>query len=179
MKNSNTKYQIPNTQYRLKAFTLVEVLVSVGLFVMITVAISQIYIAVLRSEQTAYALLNSENNIRDNLELMARSIRMGRNFELSGDGKELSFDYYSDGVWQNVEYRFNNSTKNLDKNSFPLFDPSVLEIADGRFYLKDSGKDSQKTAVIVLEALTRIKQKEYVFNVETSVTPRILMSPEP
>ncbi|MDD5760657.1 MAG: prepilin-type N-terminal cleavage/methylation domain-containing protein [Candidatus Pacebacteria bacterium] len=158
-----------------KGFTLVEVLVSVGLFVMIIVAISQIYIAVLRSEQTAYALLNSENNIRDNLEFMARSIRMGRNFNLSEDGKMLSFDYYSEGAWQNAEYRFNNSTKNLDKNSFPLFDSSVLEITDGRFYLKDSGRDSQKTIIIVLEATTRIKQKEYIFNVETSVTPRILM----
>ena len=160
-------------------FTLVEVLVSTGLFIMIIVAISQIYIAVLRSEQTAYALLNSENNIRDNLELMARSIRMGKNFTLSGNGKELSFIYYSGGNWQNVEYRFNEMTRNLDKNSLPLFDSSIIEITDGRFYVKGSGANSQKTIVIVLEATTTVKQQEYAFNVQTSVTPRILASPEP
>ena len=92
-----------------KGFTLVEVLVSVGIFVMIVMAISQIYIAVLHSEQVAYALLNSENNIRDNLEFMARAIRMGKEFQVSSDKKEISFEYFSGKQWETVRFYFNES----------------------------------------------------------------------
>jgi len=36
-------------------------LISVGIFIMTIMALSQIFISVIRSEQVAYALLNEEN----------------------------------------------------------------------------------------------------------------------
>jgi len=157
-----------------KGFTLVEVLVSVGIFLMIIIVISQIYIAVLHSEQIAYALLNSENNIRDNLELIARSVRMGKDFALDGDKKGISFDYFSGKNWERVTYRFDESKNNLYKNFFPLFDSSVTKIQNVRFDLKDSGVNSQKTIIIILEAVTTVKKADYKFNIQTAITPRIL-----
>ncbi|MDD3491818.1 MAG: prepilin-type N-terminal cleavage/methylation domain-containing protein [Candidatus Pacebacteria bacterium] len=161
-----------------KGFTLVEVLVSVGIFVMIVMAISQIYIAVLHSEQVAYALLNSENNIRDNLEFMARAIRMGKEFQVSSDKKEISFEYFSGKQWETVRFYFNESNNNLYKqdldNNLPLFDSSVTKVQDIRFSIKNNEAESQIIIIIVLEAMTTVKKTDYMFHVETAVTPRVL-----
>lgn len=165
-----------------RGFTLVEVLVAVGIFLMIIIVISQIFVAVLHSEQVAYALLNSENYIRDNLELMARSIRMGKDFELldkdeKGNAKGISFDYYSGYEWERIIYRFKEN--NLEKNNLPLFDPSVIEIENIRFNLKGTGTNQQKIVIINLETVTKVKKTDYKFYIQTAITPRALPKVNP
>jgi len=110
----NTRYKIQDTRYK-RGFTLIEVLVSVGVFLLTILAISQIFITVIRSERIAYALLNSENNIRNNVELMAKTIRMGKNFILSPDKEELCFDYFLENQWQKLCYRFDFSSQLLSR----------------------------------------------------------------
>jgi len=161
-----------------KAFTLVEVLVSISLFVMAIIALSQVYISVIRSERIAYALLNSENNIRNSLEVMARSIRLGKNFEILSGNKELCFDYYLEGAWERYCYRFNVDDYILEKSSkggsyMSMFDPS-LKVNYGQFYNKGGLSDSQPVIIIVLEVSTSVRQQEYLFNLQTAVTPRYL-----
>jgi len=160
----------------LGGFTLVEVLVSVSLFVMTMIVLSQIYISVIRSERIAYALLNSENNIRNSLEIMARSIRVGKEFQILSDNKELCFDYPIEGDWEKYCYRFDNDTIERSHGSDPymsMLDPS-LEVKYGRFYNKGGSSNSQSVIIIVLEVSTSIKQQEYLFNLQTAVTPRSL-----
>lgn len=162
-----------------KGFTLIEVLVSVFIFMMVIVVVSQVYIAVLRTERVAYALLNGENNIRNNLEIIARSIRVGKDFTVFDNNTKISFEYFSEGRWEKMEYRFNENEKNLEKlvdeiYYLPLFGPQV-NINYSRFYVQDSGSSSQKTIIIVLEASTEVNDQEYFFNVQTSITPRSLM----
>jgi prepilin-type N-terminal cleavage/methylation domain-containing protein len=161
-----------------KGFTLIEVLVSVFIFAMVIIVISQIYIAILRTERVAYALLNSENNIRNNLEVIARSIRVGKNFTVSENQTEISFDYFSEGSWKTMEYRFNENENNLEKLAdgrfFSLFDPQI-NVNYIRFYVQDSGPQSQRTIIIILEAFTEVNKQEYTFNVQTSITPRSLI----
>lgn len=178
MKNSNTKYSIPNTQYRPKAFTLVEVLVTVTLFVMATIALSQVYISVIRSERMAYALLNSENNIRNSLEIMARSIRLGKDFECTGNGRQICFQYFLEERWQKICYRFNETHGTLEKLSedgpfMSILDPQ-LTVNYLQFYIKGDNSNSQPSVIIVMEVSTSVKQQEYLFNVQTAVTPRSL-----
>jgi len=177
--NFFSKFKIKNLRLnKSNGFTLIEVLVSVFIFAMMIVVISQIYIAVLRTERIAYALLNSENNIRNNLEVIARSIRVGKNFIVSEDQREISFDYFSEGSWGTMKYRFNENENNLEKFAdgrfLPLFDPQI-NVGYSRFYVQDSGSKSQKTVIIVLEASTKVNDKTYAFNVQTSITPRALL----
>ena len=161
-----------------KAFTLVEVLVSVSLFIMAIIALSQVYISVIRSERIAYTLLNSENNIRNGLEIMARSIRIGRNFDISPNHKELCFDYYLEGDWERYCYRFNLDDHILEKSRggssyMSMLDPS-LKVNYGQFYNKGGLSDAQSVIIIVLEVSTSVRQQEYLFNLQTAVTPRYL-----
>jgi len=68
------------TTKKFKGFTLIEILVATGIFVSVMVVLSQVYLAVIRSERVAYGLLSAENNLRNNLEIIARSLRMGKKF---------------------------------------------------------------------------------------------------
>jgi len=169
-----------NFKKRQKAFTLVEVLVSVSLFAMAIIALSQVYIAVIRSERVAYALLNNENSIRNSLEVMARSVRLGKDFEILSEpeGKKLCFDYYSEGIWKNSCYRFNLYDNTLEKSSeggsFISMLDTELKVEHGKFYIKGGTSDSQLVVIIVLEVSTKVKQQEYSFNLQTAVTPRSL-----
>ena len=173
----NTRYKIQDTRYK-RGFTLIEVLVSVGLFLLTILAISQIFITVIRSERIAYALLNSENNIRNNLELMAKTIRMGKNFNLSSDKEELCFDYFLESQWQKLCYKFDVSSQFLSRSLNggdyePLLDPQV-KITSGHFYQIGDGSTSQLSFIIQLETQVTVRGIEYPFHVETAVTSRYL-----
>ena len=174
------KFKIKKLRFKkTKAFTLVEVLVSVSLFVMAIIALSQVYISVIRSERIAYALLNSENNIRNGLEVMARSIRVGKKFEILSDHKELCFDYYLEGAWERYCYRFNLDDYTLEKSSkggsyMSMLDDQSLKVNYGRFYDKGGPFDSQPVIIIILEVSTSVRQQQYLFNLQTAITPRYL-----
>jgi|GEM_PF-1436595 len=179
--NFNKFQQIStNLKKKQKAFTLIEVLVSVSLFAMAIIALSQVYISVIRSERVAYALLNSENSIRNSLEIMARSIRIGKNFEISSETEDetLCFDYSSEGIWKNTCYRFNVDDKTLEKSSQEGPFMSMLDTELGvnycKFYIKGGTSNSQLAIIIVLEVSTKANQQEYLFNLQTAVTPRAL-----
>lgn len=157
---------------------MIEVLVSVGIFLLTIMAISQIFITVVRSERVAYALLNTENNVRNNLELMAKTIRMGKNFNLSSDSKELCFNYYLEKQWQFLCYKFNPDLKTLEKSLnngdyYSLLD-SQIQIASGYFYQIGNGSDSQLSFIIQLKAQVQVRGIEYPFHVETAVTSRYI-----
>jgi|SRR5680860_699 len=177
--NSNKFQQISkNFKKKQKAFTLVEVLVSVSLFAMAIIALSQVYISVIRSERVAYALLNSENSIRNSLEIMARSIRVGKDFELTGNRRKICFEYFLEGRWQKTCYRFIKPHGTLEKSSDDgpfesILDPE-LTVNHLQFYIKGSDPDSQASIIIVMELSTHVKKREYLFNLQTSVTPRSL-----
>jgi type II secretory pathway pseudopilin PulG len=167
-----------NFNKKQKAFTLVEVLVSVGLFLLTILAISQIFITVIRSERVAYALLNSENNIRNNVELMAKTIRMGKNFILSSDKEELCFDYFLENQWQKLCYRFDVSSQVLSRSLNgedyeSLLDPQI-EVVSGHFYQIGDGLTSQLSFLIQLETQVKVRGIEYPFHVETAVTSRYI-----
>ena len=165
----------------LSGFTLIEVLVEVGVFLMTIIAISQIFVAVIRSEKVAYALLNSENNIRNSLESMARIIRMGTKFTLT-DNSQLEFDYNctAEDECDHTKYFYEDSTikQTLRKNSenfdsLPLIDPSIT-IENLTFEQIGGSTDEQPTIAIRLKAKVTVRGVDYYFNVQTAVTPRIL-----
>ncbi len=181
-----------------KGFTLVEMLISVGIFIMTIMALSQIFISVIRSEQVAYALLNEENNLRNGLESVARTIRMGTRFDLSDDGQILTFLYKADNnCLQNnncpsYQYQFTdvegkdylvltvkteNDPENVISSPQELFAPEI-EILSGRFYqIGDPNQYQQPSFLIKLQAQVTVRGKAYPLSVETAVTPRILNLP--
>lgn len=166
-----------------QGFTLIELLIATGVFVLVMIVLSQVYISIVRSERIAYALLSAENNLRNNLELIARSIRMGKNFEVSSDHKSICFDYYLDNQWRKVCYQYDENNFNIKQsianvtNGYePLFDPNI-KITKASFYFKGdiNQKTSQLTIIISLKAEVLVKNQTYSFHLETAVTPRVFI----
>jgi len=162
------------TKEKRKGFTLVEILIATGIFVMVMITLSQVYISIIKTERIAYALLNAENNIRNNLEIIGRSVRMGKNFELTNDNSKLCFDYYLDNKWQRWCYQYDKDSKKLfqiiESEKLEMLDPS-LSLEDFHFYPIKS-TNSQVSFIITLKVTTKVKNQEFSFHLQTAITPR-------
>jgi len=168
---------------KLKAFTLIEVLVSLFLFITIAGILTQIYISTIRSERIAYVLLRDENIIRNELETLARDIRMGRDFKLDGD-TSLNYRTYYDGAWHRISYMFNSETLKIDKSVNNLdFDivssdykqvvPSNIQVDMLNFYINKDLRE-QPSITITLTVSSIVYGKTYTTKLQTTVTPRML-----
>jgi len=65
-------------------FTLIEMLVSVGLFAIVMLMVSSAYLIVIASDRQAQAVGNATNDLAFALDIMSRSIRTGTNYECNG-----------------------------------------------------------------------------------------------
>jgi len=172
----------------LSGFTLVEVLVAVGIFLMTIIALSQIFVTVIRSERVAYALLNNEDNIRNALESMARTIRMGTKFTLTGSQLEFDYNVANECIINNncdhIIYHFDKGflKETLSEggkavfSDLPMIDPAIT-IEEGSFEQIGDPANEQPTIIIRLKAKVTVRGVDYYFNVQTAVTPRIIQSP--
>ncbi|MGB9763217.1 MAG: PulJ/GspJ family protein [Minisyncoccia bacterium] len=168
----NTKL---NKKLNKKGFTLIEVLIATSIFVLTMVVLSQIFINVMRSEKLAYALLDSESIIRNNLEYMARAIRMGTKFNQISNSQICFLNSRN----ENQCFYFENNSLNQSINgvTVSLIDSSKssLKIYKGSFYLyNNSDPNKQPIIRIQIWAQTEVKGDIYDFKVETAVTPRTL-----
>ena len=193
--NSHSMFQILNSRFfhsrrAREGFTLVELLVAIGVFLITIMVLSQVFIAIVRTEKIAYAFLNSESAIRNNFETVARLVRMGKNFWISNDSRELCFDSYIENNWQKVCYYFDGADNNNFKigkgggcgmegmnrhgsgSCYSPFSKDII-IQSGKFYLK-SGTNIQPSVVISIFFEVEVKGQKYSFPVQTAVTPRIL-----
>jgi len=78
------------------AFTLIEALMAVTMFMTITTILVNIYVATIRSERIAYTILRDSDVTQNVLETIARAIRMGSDFELT-DKNTLKFQTEEEG----------------------------------------------------------------------------------
>lgn len=117
---------IPHT----KGFTLVEMIVAVGLFAVVMIVSVGALLALVGANRKAQALQSVMNNLDVTLDGMARGIRMGTTFDGSlacssnnggpkdctGGGSTFSFEPYgqtpSDPPWI---YTYNSATKSISK----------------------------------------------------------------
>ena len=163
-----------------KGFTLIEVLVATSIFVLTMMVLSQIFISVIQSEKLAYALLDTENIIRNNLEYMARAIRMGTKFSSSPDNSQICFTN-SRGQEQCFQFQGDFQGESLVEilnGTNPLIDASKssVKIKKGTFYIYYSDPTSNRQPIIRIQiwAQTEVRGQNYDFKVETAVTPRTL-----
>lgn len=167
------KYKNNILLYRKRSFTLIEVLIATSVFVLTIMVLSQIFISVIHSEKIAYSLLNTENVLRNNLELMARAIRMGTKFTSNSDS-QLCF---INSANQNQCFYFNNyslfQSINGTESSLINSDNSNIKIYKGSFKYFNA-QNAQPLIMIQIWAQTTVKDQVYNFKVETSVTPRTI-----
>ena len=78
------------------SFTLIEALISVAMFMMITTILINIYVVTIRSERIAYTILRDSSVVENVLESTARAIRMGSKFKVINQNT-LQFETEEEG----------------------------------------------------------------------------------
>lgn len=91
-------------------FTLIELIVAVGIFGLVVTMATSIFVIAVVSQRRIISLRNIEDNARFALESMTREIRTGKNF--SSSVNSLSF---TNAKSESVIYRLNSKT--IEKSS--------------------------------------------------------------
>jgi len=157
-------------------FTMPEMLISVGLFVIIITITSSAFLVGLRTQRQVIALLNANDNISYALEVMARDIRTGKSF-ISPSPDNLSFTNSKNEV---VVYRLNNDTveRAIGSADFNPLTSSNVRVLNLSFRLEGQGRydNEQVRVTISLKIASRYGSQEVVTDLETTISPRELES---
>lgn len=177
-----TKYQILNTKYR-RGFTVVELMVSMGLFVILAALASGTFIQTLRTQRMITDLSAANDNATQTLERIAREIRTGFIFSTPSEDV-LKFINYEGNA---VTYKLINNGKphgSIGKcvgdtgcdadGGFKLITPPEVKIQKLKFRLKGDVKDSLAPRVTILLEVSSVNNIKT--NLQTTVSARTLIS---
>ena len=105
-----------------KGFTMIELLVALGLFVVVMSIASTVFIQSLRTQRSIVALMAANDNASLSIEQMMREMRIGLNFKTNNDKTEISFVSQRKG---NVVYRWNKDEETIERNGVALTSKNV------------------------------------------------------
>lgn len=166
---------------RAKGFTLIEMIVAVGLFAFVMTLATGGYLMLIAANRQAQALATGINNLSFALETMTRSIRTGDSYRCgAGDcpGGASSFSFTaSDGA--SVSYALSGGaiTETVRGIPNPLTDPSV-SVSSLTFYVSGTSPASAgdyaqpHITVVVSGSVSAGPEKTEPFTVETGATMR-------
>ena len=178
--------KIKNPQHT-KGFTLVELLVSIGLFsVVLTVALGAI-LTIADSNKKTRTLMSVMNNLNFAVDSMTRSFKAGEVYNI------INVVYDSNKCFQTREQNYDASgtrlvaycitngrlTKSINGGTPVPLTSSDVEITNGRFEIFNAEVSAtppqQPQLVIVLEGEVKISEKiKSKFSIHTSVSQRLL-----
>ncbi len=172
-----------------RGFTLVELLVSVGIFSVVMMIALGALLAISESDRRAETLKSVINNLNFSLDSMTRSIRTGTNYDASADcGSPSGTDCtappgsislrYKDAGGHTVVYKLQNATvmRSVDGATFAAITAPEVVISKLAFYVVGSptGDGIQPKVNILLSGSVAVTSKlTSQFNLQTSVTQRV------
>lgn len=170
-----------------RGYTLIELMVAVGLFAIIMLLASGAYFVMISINQQVQGIASGMNNLSFALETMTRNIRTGTAYSCGGtagmgiDCQNSPTFSFTDVTGFNVTYSTsqqlgsNGMVWDIVKNGMSLTDPSV-NITSLQFFVVGSGKppdDYQQARVtILITGTVSYKGKSQSFSIETGATMR-------
>ena len=167
----------------LRGYTLVELVVAVGLFALIMTLVSGAYIVMIDLTRRAQSAATGIDNLSFALETMTRSIRTGTEYSCAGGGDcpggASSFSFtntngesvlYSLSPDQSIQRTITDGASSL------LTDPSV-QVSSLKFYVTgtEAGDQLQPHVTIVISGTVASGPgEEQSFTVETGATMRAI-----
>lgn len=168
-----------------KGFTLIELVVSLGLFSIVVLLASGAYLVMVHLNQKAQATTIGINNISFALDSMMRSIRNGHNYTCGGPPRcdpSTSFAFI-DATGKTVQYNRPNPgganngfiQQNIAGVTAEMTDKTTVNVKSLNFYLSGAAvgdTDPPYVTVIVTGSVSSIAGKTEDFSIETSATMR-------
>ncbi len=163
-------------QNKLLGFTLVELLVAMGLFLVVVILASGTFIKALRLERQAVDLIAMNDSASLALEQMAREIRTGTEFS-STNSDTLNFINASA---EHIFYHLNVDLGIIERseNGGVPESLSALNVAVAKLAFITSGlpsnDDLSARITIALSVASRSKNLQDIFtNLQTTISPRV------
>lgn len=162
-----------------KGFTLVEVIVGMGIFGVILALGSAVLLSTIYSQRGTRAFQGAIDELGFSLETVSREIRAGRGFSLGGSST-LNFTNADDKA---VVYNLQNSTIMRSEDSGATFKPvtgSGINISYLEFQLSGqaSGDGLQPKIVILIQVKAQAgPQRNVVMNIQRTLSARHLDTP--
>lgn len=173
-----------NTQFR--GFSLVELIVAVGLFTIIMTLASGAYLVMIGINRQAQGIATGINNLSFALETMMYNIRTGTNYDCGGlnDCQVNSFSF-TNSKGRAVTYRFSGTSIQEEKEeitggtTISTLTDSSMSISTLTFYVFGAAKPpagdySQPRVTIIVHGTvsTRPGRPPELFTVQTGATMR-------
>jgi len=155
-----------------KAFTLIELLISVAVFALVIAAAMGIFISSMKGKERVNQLKEIEDNARYAMEMMSREIRMAQTINSPvGANPSLDFDNSSSA---NIIYALGGAGGTvLTKNGLEITSEKV-KVNHLTFYVNDfdlcTGPQSSVTISMTIEA---VKNPLVKMDFQTTVSSRI------
>lgn len=150
-----------------KGFTMVELLVSMSLFVIVISITSGVFIRSLRTQRVSVALIAANSNVGLAIEQMAREMRTGQSFSASG-GSEITF---TNAAGEPVSYRLNNSA--VERNAKRITASNVI-IDNLKFILLPDPSYPPRITITIGVSPANVSVSGIVINLQTTVSSRII-----
>jgi len=178
---------IPHISKLCGGFTMVELLVSMTIFMILVTAVIGGFVNAIKNQRIVTDAIAVNSNAGLALEQIAREIRTGYNFPAAGSscGNQLSFTNYRGNQ---VTFRLNNDTverKECNKVdcSASVFNPLTAAnvLVNNLCFLVQQQSNCSPWFVVITVGVAS-KTADYskrLVNVQTSISPRILPSEQP
>lgn len=156
---------------RKAGFTLVELLIAMGIFVVVIGISSSIFIQSFRSQRSLVSLIAVNSNASLTMEQMARELRTGVGFPDSG-GNSIAF---TNSVGEAVTYQHNSSQGSVERNGKKITADNIwVSKLDFSIFKGSSAADIYPARItIVLQVGTpRLGSGAGIANLQTTVSAR-------
>lgn len=169
-------------------YTLIELIVSMGLFAIIMLLASGAYLMMIDMNRQAQGIVTGIDNLSFALETMARDIRTGTNYICPSstdscviDGSVNSFSFTNEKDVVGVQYSLSGSAiqRTIGGANTPLTDPVSVTISSLMFYvvhtktLKNGGSGQPHVTLIVTGTVAAgPRNPAKSFTIETGATMR-------
>lgn len=183
-----TPWTVPDSCFVIRAsrpgFTLLEMLVSIGIFAVVIIASVGLLLSISEAQQKASNVQNIQDNIRFTLELITKELRQGNAYAGGGcSGDSCTAITFTNKQGQNTGYCLSGGVIRRFSTIIPCADGSALtggnvSISRLIFYIvgEQSGpSDGQPRVTVVVSGQSASSQVELEssLNLQTTVTQRI------
>lgn len=140
-----------------RGFTIIELLVSIAIFSLVTSFGVSVFVRSLRAQRSVVSLISANDNVSLAIEAIARELRRGRDFDTNGiintdDSREIGFH---NADQKRIVYRYDSTSKAITRSE-----------CDGVFYPVTASNIVVESAHFALQTIDR----------EGKILPRITMS---
>ncbi len=162
-----------------KGMTLIELIVAIGLFGLVSLVIFGIFILATGYQRRIIAVKNVEDNLRFSMESMAREIRTGKDFTKNSDGS-LSFTN-AKSAGESVTYRLSGGIiEKSSDNKLSYLPITGSDTAMDYLTFELSGQsindNLQPRITIAIGATSKVGAQSSNLKVQTTVSSRLLQN---